>query len=44
MSEMCCMAWAEMLFVKHDALTLQYRATDTLSNETAPSLDGAWNN
>ena len=44
MSEMCCMAWTEMLFVKQDALTPQYRATDTLSNETAPSLDGAWNN
>ena len=40
MSEMCSMAWAEMLFVKQDAPMPLDRATDALSNETAPSLDG----
>ncbi len=40
MSEMCSMAWTEILFVGQDALT-PHRADDALSNETTPSLDGA---
>jgi hypothetical protein len=39
MSEMCSMAWREMLFVKQDAPMPLHRATDALSNETAPSLE-----
>jgi hypothetical protein len=44
MSEMCSMAWGEMLFVKQDALMPLHRATDALSNDTATPLDGARHN
>jgi hypothetical protein len=40
MSEMCSMAWTEILFVRQDALVPLHRADDALSNETTPSLDG----